>query len=94
MTKEEFLEGIQPQEPYSKMIVRERLAKKAEKLRIKKQNKIDQAKGKRVNKKLEVEDPEDAIKIQALDKSFKEVLSVSPLKHRINYDLYGSPGPN
>ena len=63
MTKEEFLEGIQPQEPYSKMIVRERLAKKAEKLRIKKQNKIDQAKGKRVNKKLEVEDPEDAIKI-------------------------------
>ena len=76
------------------MIVRERMVKKAEKLRIKKQNKVDQSKGKRVNKKLEVEDPEDAVKIQALDRSYQNVLSVSPLKHRINYDLYGSPSPN
>ena len=65
------------------------MAKKEEKLRIKKQNRIDQKKGKRVNKKLEVEDPEDVLKVAALDKDFKDVLSVSPLKHRINYDLYG-----
>jgi hypothetical protein len=53
LTKEEFLEGIKAQEPYSKMIVRERLNKQEELARIKKQNKIDLAKGKRVDKKAE-----------------------------------------
>ena len=45
------------------MIVRERIAKKQEKMRIKRQNKIDTQKGRRVNKKLEVEDKEDQVKI-------------------------------
>lgn len=41
LTREEFLAGIKPQEPYSKMIVREKMAKKEELLRIKKQNGLD-----------------------------------------------------
>lgn len=34
-TKQEFLDGITPQEPYSKMLVRERMSKIEEKKRIK-----------------------------------------------------------
>jgi hypothetical protein len=36
LTKEEFLEGIKPQEPFSKMLIRERMAQKEELMRIKK----------------------------------------------------------
>lgn len=53
LTKEEFLDGIKPQEPFSKMLVRERLTKIDDLKRIKKQNKADLAKGKRVNFKAE-----------------------------------------
>ena len=35
LTREEFLAGLRPQEPYSKMIVREQMAKKEELMRIK-----------------------------------------------------------
>jgi hypothetical protein len=35
LTKEEFLAGLRPQEPYSKMIVREQMTKKEELMRIK-----------------------------------------------------------
>jgi Ca2+-binding EF-hand superfamily protein len=35
LTREEFLAGLRPQEPYSKMIVREQMAKKEELIRIK-----------------------------------------------------------
>jgi hypothetical protein len=91
LTKEEFLAGIKPQEPYSKMIVRERMAKKEELDRIKKQNQIDLQKGKRVNKKAEEGKEENAVKVQALDRSYKEVLSASPLKKRVQLDLYGEP---
>lgn len=41
LNREEFLAGIKPQEPFSKMIVRERESKKGELNRIKKQNSID-----------------------------------------------------
>jgi hypothetical protein len=41
LTREEFLNGLKPQEPYSKMIVREQMAKKEELIRIKKQNQVD-----------------------------------------------------
>ena len=70
------------------MLVRDRMVKKEELLRIKKQNRIDVKKGRRVNKKLEDGPAEDAVKVQALDKDYKDVLSVSPLKHRVNYDLH------
>ena len=59
--------------------------------RIKKQNKAEEAKGRRVNKKAEKGEDEDAIKVQALDKDFKGLLSTSPLKYRVKLDLYGSP---
>lgn len=42
-----------------------------------------------MNKKAEEGKVEDAVKVQALDRSFKEVLSVSPLKKRVQLDLYG-----
>lgn len=63
LTREEFLAGIKPQEPYSKMIVREKMAKKEELMRIKKQNGIDVQKGRRVNKKAEEGKVEDAVKV-------------------------------
>lgn len=44
-----------------------------------------------MNKKAEEGKVEDAVKVQALDRSFKEVLSVSPLKKRVQLDLYGEP---
>ena len=39
------------------------MAQKEEKLRIKKQNKIDVKKGRRVNKKLEEGPPDDVVKV-------------------------------
>lgn len=63
LTKEEFVEGIKPQEPYSKMLIRERMNKEEEKARAKKQNKIDLAKGKRVNKKAEEGGDESAVQV-------------------------------
>lgn len=91
LSKEEFLEGIKSQEPYSKMIVREQMAKKEEIMRAKKLNKADQAKGKRVNKKAEegVKEGDQALRNIALDKSYPQVLSTSPLKNRVPIDLYG-----
>mgnify|MGYP001567764964 FL=1 len=53
LTKEEFLNSIRPEEPYSKMLIRERINKVEEIKRAKRQNKIDLAKGKRINKKAE-----------------------------------------
>jgi hypothetical protein len=44
-----------------------------------------------VNKKAEEGREEDAVKVQALDRSYKEVLSSSPLKKRVQLDLYGTP---
>jgi uncharacterized phage-associated protein len=51
LSKEEFLQGIKSQEPFSKMIVREKMARKEEIERIKLQSKEDAAKGKRTSKK-------------------------------------------
>lgn len=65
------------------------MAKKDELLRIKKQNQVDVQKGRRINKKAEEGKEEDAVKVQALDRSYKEVLSTSPLKKRVQLDLYG-----
>jgi hypothetical protein len=45
------------------MLIRERMTKEEEKIRIKKQNKIDLAKGKRINKKAEEGREEDAVVI-------------------------------
>ena len=91
LNMDEFVMGVLAQEPFSKMIIRDKQAKAEEKARIKKQNKIDEKKGKRVNKKLETEDPEDALAVAGLDRSYQNILSTSPLKYRPNYDLYGSP---
>jgi hypothetical protein len=63
LTKEEFLDGIKPQEPYSKMLVREKMNKAEELKRIKRQHKIDLAKGKRVDHKAEEGGEESAVKI-------------------------------
>lgn len=63
LTKEEFILGLKPQEPYSKMIVREREAKKEELKRIKQQNNVDLNKGKRINKKAEEGKIEDAVQV-------------------------------
>jgi hypothetical protein len=38
LTREEYLMGIKPQEPFSKMLVREEMARKEELMRIRKQN--------------------------------------------------------
>lgn len=80
------------------MIVREREAKKEELKRIKQQNNVDLNKGKRINKKAEEGKIEDAVQVQALDRSYKDVLSTSPLKKRVQIDIYGedrefSPSP-
>ena len=91
LTKEEFLSGVRAQEPYSKMIVREQMAKKEQLKRIKSQNQSDLQKGRRVNKKAEEGQEENAVRVQALDRSYKEVLSSSPLKMRVQLDLYGDP---
>jgi hypothetical protein len=69
------------------MIVRERMSKKAELTRIKKQNAVDVQKGRRVNRKAEEGKVEDALRVQALDRSYPEVLSRSPLKKRIPYPV-------
>lgn len=88
LNKEEFITGMKAQEPYSKMIIRERLGKQEELTRIKKRNKDDAQKGKRVNKRAEEPQLEgDAVKVQALDRSYKNVLSSSPLKARAPMDL-------
>ena len=49
------------------------------------------AKGRRVKKESEFDN--DAVKTSALDREYKDVLSTSPLKHRVKFDLYGSPNP-
>ncbi|CDW77960.1 ef hand family protein [Stylonychia lemnae] len=89
LTKEEFITGLKAQEPYSKMIIREQMAKIEDLQRIKKQNQVDQSKGKKVNKKAEEGGVESAVQIQALDRSYRDVLSTSPLKKRVQLDLYG-----
>jgi len=88
LNKEEFLAGMKAQEPYSKMIVRERMTTEDKKKRIKKQNKADLAKGRTVNKKAEEGTEVDAVREQALDRSYNQVLSNSPLKMRCNIDLH------
>jgi hypothetical protein len=65
------------------MVIRDQMAKKEEMLRIKKQNREEAAKGRRVNKKAEEGGEEDPNQVAALDRSYKEVLSVSPLKYRL-----------
>ena len=44
-----------------------------------------------MNKKAEKGEEEDAVRVQAIDRSYKDVLSTSPFKHRVNLDLYGTP---
>lgn len=73
------------------MLVRDRMNKADELKRIKKQNKVDLAKGKRVNHKAEEGGEESAVLVQAIDRAHKEVLSTSPLKYRVPIDLYGTP---
>ena len=92
LTKEEFGEGIKPQEPYSKMLVRNRMEAQEKAARLKKQAKDEAARNRRVKDKPEEED-EDAVKVQALDRSYKDIISTSPLKLRVKMDLEGKPGP-
>ena len=78
LCKAEFLEGIRPEEPYSKMIVREQLdrtnnMKRAEKEAKKKHKKV---------KEQDIPGSNNAIRVQALDRSYKDQLSSSPLKYR------------
>jgi hypothetical protein len=51
-------------------------------------------KEKTANKKTGKEDKEeqDNLRVMALDRSFKDILSTSPLKKRADYDLYGTDG--
>ncbi len=63
------------------------MARKEELKRIKKQNKDEAARGRRVNRKAEDGKEEDVVQVAALDRSHKEVLSTSPLKLRVDYDL-------
>lgn len=51
-------------------------------------------KGKRINKKAEEGPQPDIVKVGGLDRSYEGQLSTSPLKHRPDYDLYGSPKQN
>ena len=53
LTKEEFVEGIRAQEPFSKMIIRDEMNKVEEMKKAKKKNKEDAAKGRRVDKRAE-----------------------------------------
>ena len=69
------------------MLVRERIGKQEELARIKERNQNDVAKGKRVNRKAEDGGSEDVIKVGALDRSYKDVLSASPLKMRSQWDI-------
>jgi len=73
------------------MIVRDEMNGLEEIKRIKKQNKIDKAKGKRVNKKAELGPIESEVAVQAIDRNYKDILSSSPLKYRVPLDLYGTP---
>ena len=87
LTKEEFLEGIHSEEPFSRMIVREAMTRKAELRRISKQNKEEEKRGRRTDKKKEYGLRENPVNDLALEKSYKDVLSTSPLKYRVDYDL-------
>lgn len=40
-----------------------------------------------MNRKLEDGKEEDVVQVAALDRSYKDVLSTSPLKLRVDYDL-------
>ena len=91
LSKEEFLDGIRAQEPFSKMIVRDKMARKEEMVKLKKQE----------TKKVPMKKSEDniesnwnkqhTVKTYALDRSYKKVLSTSPLKHRVDFDVESPP---
>jgi hypothetical protein len=69
------------------MLVRDKMTRKADLKRIKKQNKEESARGRKVNKKAEEGKLEDVVQVAALDRSYRDVLSTSPLKKRVDYDL-------
>lgn len=92
LAKEEFLTGIQAQEPFSKMIVRDKLARKEEQMKSKAQ--VTKRSTKKVAADESVVDTwnhQPTLKTHAMDRSFKTVMSVSPLKHRVDFDMDVSP---
>lgn len=100
LSRDEFLNGITAQEPFSKMIVREKMARKEEQLKARQNIKEREAAAasKKVTKKVDEPVPldknwtqQETLKTRAMDRSYKSVMSVSPLKYRVEYDLEGSP---
>ena len=78
------------EEPFSKMLVRERLEGNEKKNRAKVQNRIDMGRGKRVDKR--AEDGSDKVLInndRGLDRDYQDQLGQSPLKYRPDLDIYG-----
>lgn len=81
------------------MIVREKMARKEEQTKARQNIKErEAAASKRVTKKVEDGAPVDSnwiqqetLKTRALDRSYKSVMSISPLKYRVEYDVEGSP---
>ena len=55
---------------------------------------MDAQKGRKVNKKAEDGSEVDNVRVIAIDKSYNDMLSTSPLKHRPAMDLYGTPERN
>ena len=94
LSKEEFLQGIKAQEPFSKMIVREKMAKREE---IDKQKSLqNNEKTKKTTRKgeetiIENWNQQHTLNTRAMDREFKNIKSVSPLKHRVDLDVEPSP---
>ena len=86
LSREEFLTGLRAQEPFSKMIVREKMARNEAKevLPLKKSLRKDETVIENWNR-------QETLKTRALDRSYKTVMSVSPLKHRVDLDVQCSP---
>ena len=84
------MEGMSPVEPFSKMLIRQRFERETKQSLEKQYQKEAQTKGIRFKKDKEFGEL-DPVHQQALDKDAGKVLSTSPLKYRVQLDIYGSP---
>ena len=99
LSKEEFLAGIKSQEPFSKMIVREKMARREERLAAAAKTQLESrnpstkrsTKTKALPLAEENWNNQQTLNTRALDRSFKSAMSRSPLKHRVDFgDLEGT----
>lgn len=91
LNKEEFLKGIQAQEPYSKMLIRAAIKKEDTFGKIDNTAIIDKAKKKDLEalKKHKEDLSNQLAKVQKLDRDIEHASGVSPIQNRPEIDLYG-----